>query len=106
MKFDEVTWREQFVDKIIRKHQVHPSEVEEMFQRRPLVRRQERGRRRGQDLYAAYGQTDAGRYIVAFIIRKAPRVALPISARDMRPKERAYYEAHRARQIAKAGRKD
>ncbi len=95
MRFEEVIWREQFLDKISSKHYLDPSEVEEVLHGRPLVRRQERGRRAGQDLYAVYGQTDAGRYIVVFLIRKAPRVAMPISARDMTPGERRSYEARR-----------
>ncbi|MCP3959787.1 MAG: BrnT family toxin [bacterium] len=93
MRFEEVIWREQFLDKIARKHRLDPGEVEEVLHGRPLVRRQERGRRKGQDLYAVYGRTDAGRHIVVFLIRKAPGVAMPISARDMTPKERRSYDA-------------
>ncbi|MEE8523294.1 MAG: BrnT family toxin [Thermoanaerobaculia bacterium] len=95
MRFEEVIWREQFLDKISSKHHLDSSEVEEVLHGRPLVRRQERGHRPGQDLYVVYGQTDAGRYIVVFLIRTAPRVAMPISARDMTPRERRFYEARR-----------
>ena len=95
MRFEEVIWREQFLDKIIRKHHLDPDEVEEVLRGRPLVRRKERGRQRGQDLYAVYGQTEAGRYIVVFLIQKAARVVMPISARDMTDTERRFYEAER-----------
>ncbi len=97
LRFEEIIWKHQFLEKIIQKHQLYPSEVEEVLRGKPFTRRQERGRRPGQDLYSVYGRTDAGRYIVVFVIRKAPRVALPISARDMTPSERAYYAAQRPR---------
>jgi uncharacterized DUF497 family protein len=42
-------------------------------------------------VYAAYGQTRAGRYLVVFFIRKPQAGALPISAREMTSPERRYY---------------
>lgn len=97
MRFEEVIWKQQFLEKIILKHQLYPEEVEEALRGKPVVRRQERGRRPGQDLYAVYGRTNAGRYIVVFIVRKAPRVGLPISAREMTPSEKSYYAAQKPR---------
>ena len=47
---------------------------------------------KGEDLYAAYGQTAAGRYLIVFFIHKHPTAALPISARDMSQAERRYYD--------------
>lgn len=47
---------------------------------------------KGEDLYAAYGQTDGGRYLIIFFVRKEQTAALPISARDMTDSERKYYE--------------
>lgn len=95
MQFVEIIWRQQFLDKIVIKHQVQAWEVEEALEGRPLVRRQQRGRRRGQDLYVVYGQTEAGRYLVVFVIRKPGRAAMPISARDMTKSERSFYEERR-----------
>ena len=45
----------------------------------------------GEDLYVAYGQTAAGRYLVVFFILKYQTAALPISAREMTQAERRYY---------------
>jgi len=42
-------------------------------------------------LYAAYGQTDAGRYVIVFFVLKRDSQALVISARDMEGKERKIY---------------
>jgi uncharacterized protein len=91
MRFTEILWRQQYAEKIIHIHHVDLAEVEEVLSRKPFVRLQERGRRQGEDLYVAYGQTAAGRFIVAFIIHKGKGVAMPISARDMTKKERRYY---------------
>ncbi len=45
----------------------------------------------GEDVYAAYGRTHAGRYMTAVFIRKFGNRALIISARDMDSKERKQY---------------
>lgn len=95
MELYEILWKEQFVDKIESKHQVDPDEVEQVLFSEPHVRRAQKGRVKGEDLYAAYGQTEGGRYLIVFFIYKPPVAALPISARDMTLPERRYYEQHR-----------
>ena len=92
MRLYEVLWKDQFVNKIEQKHHVTTHEVEQVLFSRPHVRRAETGRVKGEDLYTAYGQTDAGRYLLVFFIRKRRATALPISARDMTQAERRYYE--------------
>ena len=57
----------------------------------PHIRRAGRGDVRGEDLYAAYGQTEAGRYLIVFFIYQGFGAALPISARDMSDAERRYF---------------
>jgi hypothetical protein len=94
MQLYEVIWKEQFVEKLETKHQVDPDEVEHVLFTQPHVRHAQKGRIRGEDLYVAYGQTEAGRYLIVFFIHKPPFVALPISARDMTASERRYYEQH------------
>jgi uncharacterized DUF497 family protein len=42
--------------------------------------------------YSAWGQTDAGRYLIVFFIHKSANTALILSARDMDDKERQRYE--------------
>jgi hypothetical protein len=46
---------------------------------------------KGENVYAAFGQTDSGRYLVIFCVRKLTGAILPISARDMDDSERKYY---------------
>jgi uncharacterized DUF497 family protein len=42
-------------------------------------------------LYAAYGRTEAGRYLTVFFIKKSGNLALIVSARNMDDKERKKY---------------
>lgn len=91
IKIHEIIWQENVEDKIIRKHHVWPNEVEQTLDNGPHVRFMERGHRPGEDLYAAFGQTDAGRYLTIYFLLKSQNKALIVIARDMAPKEiRAY----------------
>ncbi len=92
MKLYEVIWKEQFIEKIEGKHGVNIEEVEEVLFGKPHIRRAQRGRIKGEDLYAAYGQTASGRYLIVLFIHKENIAALPISARNMSDSERKYYE--------------
>jgi uncharacterized DUF497 family protein len=88
----EIIWKDQFVEKIERKHQVTMDEVEQVLFVKPHIRRIETGKIKGESLYAAYGKTRTGRYILVFFILKQEKAALPISARDMTSAERKYYD--------------
>jgi uncharacterized DUF497 family protein len=91
MKIVGFIWLEEIVEKLEVKHQVFPDEVEQVFGNQPSVKRMNRGHFRGEDVYRALGQTDAGRYLVVFYIYKLTREALILSARDMDHKERQGY---------------
>lgn len=91
MQIDEILWLSQFVDKLARKHNVTTAEVEEVFTNRPLFRFVAKGERIGEDVYAAMGQTDEGRYLIVYFVLKSYHQALVISARDMDRKERRRY---------------
>jgi uncharacterized protein len=92
MRIKGIIWLEDIVDKLAVKHDVDLHEVREILKGRPLFRRMERGHRPGEDLYGAFGQTDAGRYLVVFFVLKKDNKALVISARDMSFAERRSYE--------------
>jgi uncharacterized DUF497 family protein len=91
----EVIWKNKCVEKIADKHNVSIEEVEEILFSEPHVRLAEKGRVKGENLYVAYGQTAAGRYIIVFFIHKHQVAALPISARDMTRSERRYYDGQK-----------
>ena len=91
MRITGVVWLRSVIEKLAAKHQVSQQEVEEALRNRPRIRRIALGDIAGEDLYSALSQTDDGRYLIIFLIRKLDGEALIISARDMSPKERKRY---------------
>lgn len=86
-----IVWLQRIVEKLSKKHHVTKDEVEQVFVNRPQYRFLEQGRIEGENVYSAYGRTDAGRYVTVIFIRKFGNLALVISARDMDKKERKQY---------------
>jgi uncharacterized protein len=93
MKITHLIWLDAVVEKIESKHQVNQTEVEEVFSSRPQIRKMQKGRLRGEDVYRVLGQTFAGRHLAVFFIYKQTGDALILSARDMDHKERRGYAA-------------
>lgn len=91
MLLTRIIWKDQFVEKLAVKHGVSVVEVEEVLRSNPLIRKVGKGHVKGENVYAAYGQSAAGRYLVVIYIRKPAGVLLPISAREMDDAERRYY---------------
>jgi len=88
MFIDDFIWLPATIDKIEVKHGLTPEEVEEIFFNQPKFRKVEDGFCKGEDVFAATGQTDVGKYLVVFFIRKKNNIALIISARVMDKSER------------------
>lgn len=63
-------------------------EVEEAFSNCKKITRKPRS----PDRYYLFGQTDGGRYLFIVFQYKGFGIIRPISARDMNPHERAFYE--------------
>ncbi len=78
-------------DKLESKHNVQRDEVLEVMRGKPRIRFGKRGTRKGENIYVAFGQTQAGRYLAVVFIHKLTRNALVISARDMNDRERKQY---------------
>ena len=91
MKIEGTIWLREVVDKLAFKHQVEPDEVEQALNSKPKIRLIEKGERKGEDVYMALGQTDAGRYLAVLFIYKKTKEALVLSAREMADKERKLY---------------
>ena len=91
MRITGFIWIEEFEDKIFRKHGVTSEEVEQVFFNQPTFRFMERGNRVGEDVYGAFGQTEAGRYLSIFFVHKRTGEALVVSARPMTKRERRSY---------------
>ncbi|VXD14546.1 conserved hypothetical protein [Planktothrix paucivesiculata PCC 9631] len=91
MEIFDLIFLDSIVEKIERKHNVQTQEVREVFMRFPLIRFIEKGNRQNENVYAAYGQTQTGRYLIVFFIYKEDNNALILSARDMTNAERRKY---------------
>ena len=91
MVISQIIWKDQFVEKLEVKHGVSVEEAEDVLCSEPHIRKVSKGNVKGENVYAAFGQTASGRYLVVFYIRKLTGAALPISARDMDDGERKYY---------------
>jgi len=91
VKIEGITWIRNIVDKLAFKHHVETEEVEQALNNQPKIRFVEKGARKGEDVYLALGQTDAGRYLAVLFIYKRTKEALILSARDMADKERKQY---------------
>ena len=91
MKIVGLIWLEDIVDKLAWKHGVLPEEVSEVLANRPHIRFIEKGHQVEEDLYAAYGRTESGRYLTVFFVYKKTKQALIVSAREMTKTERKRY---------------
>ena len=85
-------WDTGNITKSRQKHDVSPSECEQIFFNHPLVVARDEGHSDQEDRFFALGQTDAGRLLfVVFVVRKD--IIRVISARNMNRKERKVYES-------------
>jgi len=92
MKIAGVIWLAEILEKLERKHSVYPAEVLDILNGNPLFQFIEKGHKTGENVYAAFGQTEVGRYLVVFFVYKSDKQALILSARDMTKAERRQYE--------------
>ncbi len=92
MRIDDFIWLPDVLEKLDLKHGVTQDEAEQVFFNSPRFRFVESGNRPGEDVYAATGQTDAGRYLIVFFVQKPQNAALILSAREMDERERKRHE--------------
>ncbi len=84
-------WLADIVQKLIWKHDVEIEDMKEIFEIGPRYHFVEKGERKGEDVYSASGQTEAGRYLICYFIFKGDRRDLVLSAPDMTRSERKRY---------------
>jgi uncharacterized DUF497 family protein len=92
MKIKGIIWLDSVVEKIDHKHGVSRDEVCQVIEGHATFRFVEKGHRRGENVYAALGQTETGRYLIVFFIHKPDYRILILTARDMTGAERKRYE--------------
>jgi uncharacterized DUF497 family protein len=92
MRIQAIIWLPEIIEKLEVKHSASVEEVEEVFDYGAHFRKGPTGNVPGEDLYKAYGQTSAGRYLFIVFVYKRNRKALILSARDMTERERRLYQ--------------
>lgn len=88
---EDIIWLDRIVEKLAWKHNVLPSEVEDVLSGPCRIFRKEKGKVEGEHLYNALGKTESGRYLSVFFIRKLGNKALILTARGMNGQERRRY---------------
>jgi uncharacterized DUF497 family protein len=92
MKIVNIVCPASIEEKIEAKHRVTFREVRQMLIGNPRIRFAEKGHIKGEDVYAAFGQSFGGRYLASYFVYKPEsKTAIIISARDMSAKERKSY---------------
>ena len=92
MKIAGFSWAEDTALRWQHKHNIDQDEVEEVFAGRSQCRLVETGPGPDEAVYAALGQTQAGRYLIVFFIHQEEQKANILWARDMKRAERGKYE--------------
>ena len=64
---DDIIWLDTTVEKLAWKHNVLPSEVEEVLSGNCRIFRKEKGKVEGEHLYNALGKIERGRYLSDFL---------------------------------------
>ena len=95
IKLRGIIWLDSVIEKINAKHSVSCEEVYQVLQKRTMFRFVEKGHRRGENVYAALGQTEAGKYLVIFFVKKPDHRILILTARNMTVTERKLYEKNK-----------
>jgi uncharacterized DUF497 family protein len=92
MKIDFIVCPENIEFKLESKHHVTIREARQVLLYNPRIRFAEKGYTKENDVYVAFGQTFAGRYLAVFFVYKPDTAtAIIISARDMSKKEKKTY---------------
>jgi uncharacterized protein len=85
-------WDAANATKIWKRHQVTPTESEEVFFNRPLIVGDDERHSASEERLYGLGQTDAGRLLFIVFTIRGRRIRV-ISARDMSRRERKVYQA-------------
>ena len=70
MLIKRLIWFDSIIEKLIIKHNVYQNEVLEVLSNVPHFRYIEKGHKSGENVYAALGQTNNGRYLIVFFVFK------------------------------------
>jgi uncharacterized DUF497 family protein len=84
-------WDEGNINKNLYKHKVENWECEQIYFNDPLIILDDFKHSYSEKRWAAFGKTDAGRLLTVIFTKRGSLIRV-ISARDMKRKERIFYE--------------
>ena len=90
-QFTGFQWDEGNVNKNLYKHNVENWECEQIFFNEPLIILNDPKHSYAEKRWAAFGKTDAGRMLTLIFTKRGISIRV-VSARDMKRKERMFYE--------------
>jgi uncharacterized DUF497 family protein len=90
-QFTGFQWDKGNINKNLYKHNVEDWECEQLFFNEPLIILDDLKHSYAEKRWAAFGKTDAGRLLVVIYTKRGSLIRV-ISARDMKRKERKFYE--------------
>lgn len=103
INIDRIICPDYIEDKLASKHAVTVRETIQVLRSQPRIRFAEKGNLPGDDVYAAFGQTQSGRYLaVFFVYKRETATAIIAHARDMSLKERKQYGRNNISSVSKA----
>jgi len=89
--FTGFQWDEGNINKNLDKHHIENWECEQIYFNEPLIILDDLKHSHVEIRWAAFGKTDAGRMLTVIFTKRGSLVRV-ISARDMKKKERVFYE--------------
>ncbi len=90
-QFTGFQWDEGNINKNLYKHNVENWECEQIYFNEPLIILDAPKHSYAEKRWAAFGKTDAGRMLTVIFTKRGSLIRI-ISARDMKRKERIFYE--------------
>ena len=90
-QFTGFQWDEGNINKNLYKHNVENWECEQVYFNEPLIILDDPKHSYAEKRWAAFGKTDAGRMLTVIFTKRGSIIRV-ISAKDMKRKERIFYE--------------
>ena len=90
-QFTGFQWDEGNINKNLYKHNVENWECEQVYFNEPLIILDDPKHSYAEKRWAAFGKTDAGRMLTVIFTKRGSLIRV-ISAKDMKRKERIFYE--------------
>ncbi len=90
-QFSGFQWDRETINKNLIKHNVENWECEQVFFNRPLLVLDDPKHSVSEKRWAAFGKTDADRFLVVIFTKRNNLIRI-ISARDMKKRERKFYD--------------